>query len=407
MGCTGGWDWAPVSPTEDHRHDPTFTKGIWKSVYLSRLPANAVAIHHLSPQVHYNGPHAMARLKSGRGTNTRFTVATQLELWSATVQTAEVTLKGDWQGAGNHAVRSVRLAAQTTTVVSFNLTAVGPELWWPLGMGNQTMHTLTASVVAAVPPPPASVQLPATTTTATTARAFGFRSVALVTSNEAAGAVREAAEANEEGPAGHGSAPPGPTRPTNNNTNDTNDNNDNDEDGNGMFTMFFRVNGVAIYARGANVVPMEELDGRVTAAAHTRMVRSAAEAGFNMLRIWSGGIYQYRAFYEAADAYGVLLYHDLMFAFRAHTPCCPYYPCQQASQNASSGGTCSAHCDCEGATADDQRKEIAHNTRRLMPHPSIVLWDAANEVGGFGHYADFVMTSLVKDDTSRRVNHTF
>ena len=87
--------------------------------------------------------------------------------------------------------------------------------------------------------------------------------------------------------------------------------------------MFFRVNGVPIFSRGANFVPMEEFDGRVTAAATTRLVKSAAEAHFNTLRIWAGGVYQPRAFYEECDAQGVLVYHDMMFIEQGHGPCCP------------------------------------------------------------------------------------
>ena len=47
--------------------------------------------------------------------------------------------------------------------------------------------------------------------------------------------------------------------------------------GTGRLTMFFRVNGAAVYARGANKVQMDLLDGRSTAEAHRRLVQSAAE----------------------------------------------------------------------------------------------------------------------------------
>ena len=35
--------------------------------------------------------------------------------------------------------------------------------------------------------------------------------------------------------------------------------------------MFFRINGAAIYARGSNVIPMEELEGRLSEEATRRM----------------------------------------------------------------------------------------------------------------------------------------
>ena len=74
--------------------------------------------------------------------------------------------------------------------------------------------------------------------------------------------------------------------------------------------MRLKVNGADVYVRGANVVPMDEMEARLTDAAAVRMVTSAAEARMNMLRIWGGGIYQPQAFYDAADALGILIYHD-------------------------------------------------------------------------------------------------
>ena len=57
------------------------------------------------------------------------------------------------------------------------------------------------------------------------------------------------------------------------------------QNGTGTLTMMFRVNGAATYARGGNKIPMELLDGRMTAVAHRRLVKSAAEGNSNMLRI--------------------------------------------------------------------------------------------------------------------------
>ena len=46
-------------------------------------------------------------------------------------------------------------------------------------------------------------------------------------------------------------------------------------------------------------------------AAHRRLVQSAVEGGFNTLRLWGGGIFQYDAWYDACDELGVLVYHDM------------------------------------------------------------------------------------------------
>ena len=77
--------------------------------------------------------------------------------------------------------------------------------------------------------------------------------------------------------------------------------------------MMFRVNGAAVYSRGGNMIPMDLLEGRFSARGHRRLVRSAAEAHFTMIRIWGGGIYHPAAFYDACDAEGILVYHDLQY----------------------------------------------------------------------------------------------
>jgi hypothetical protein len=52
---------------------------------------------------------------------------------------------------------------------------------------------------------------------------------------------------------------------------------------------------------------MDLLDGRVTADATRRLVQSAVEGNMNMIRVWGGGIWEPRAFFDACDELGVLL----------------------------------------------------------------------------------------------------
>ena len=66
---------------------------------------------------------------------------------------------------------------------------------------------------------------------------------------------------------------------------------DEDGDGNGNFTMRFRVNGANLFARGANMIPMEEYEGWANADAFRFLVHSAKDANMNILRIWYVHIY--------------------------------------------------------------------------------------------------------------------
>ena len=72
-------------------------------------------------------------------------------------------------------------------------------------------------------------------------------------------------------------------------------------------SRYFRVNGAPLYARGGNKIPMDLLEGRMTAVGHRRLVQSAADAHFTMLRLWGGSIWEPRAFYDACDELGILL----------------------------------------------------------------------------------------------------
>ena len=65
---------------------------------------------------------------------------------------------------------------------------------------------------------------------------------------------------------------------------------------------------------------MEQLEGRLTTRALVELVRSAAAANMNMLRVWGGGAFAPDAFYDECDERGMLLLHDFMYAQHGHTP---------------------------------------------------------------------------------------
>jgi len=100
----------------------------------------------------------------------------------------------------------------------------------------------------------------------------------------------------------------------------------------------------------------------------------------NTLRVWGGGIYLPDVWYDACDELGVIVYHDMQYAQRGHSP----------------------------KNSTTQAKELAHQIRRLSSHPSIALWDGCNECTVImnkdtGIYATFVMTVVASEDHSRAV----
>ncbi len=86
-------------------------------------------------------------------------------------------------------------------------------------------------------------------------------------------------------------------------------------------TRFFRfvLNGVPIFAKGADWIPAHSFVGGLKPARYELLLTMARDANMNMLRIWGGGIYEHDAFYTICDRLGMLVWQDFMFA-------CAMYP---------------------------------------------------------------------------------
>ncbi|BFV55432.1 glycoside hydrolase family 2 protein [Kitasatospora sp. CMC57] len=123
-----------------------------------------------------------------------------------------------------------------------------------------------------------------------------------------------------------------------------------DEYGTG-FTLV--VNGVRLFTRGVNWIPDDALVSRVTPERYRDRLTRAAEANVDLVRIWGGGIYEDEAFYDACDELGLMVWQDFLFA-------CAAYPEEQPLRG-------------------EVEAEARENVVRLMPHPSLVLWNGNNE----------------------------
>lgn len=87
-------------------------------------------------------------------------------------------------------------------------------------------------------------------------------------------------------------------------------------------TFQFEINGQPIYIKGADWIPAALAPGRVAATDYEQLIKMAADAHINMLRVWGGGYYENPAFYQTCDRLGILVWQDFMFA-------CAYYPDHQ------------------------------------------------------------------------------
>ncbi|UCC18037.1 MAG: glycoside hydrolase family 2 protein, partial [Dehalococcoidales bacterium] len=109
------------------------------------------------------------------------------------------------------------------------------------------------------------------------------------------------------------------------------------------------------FAKGANWIPADTFAPNLTAEDYTRLIKDAAEANMNMLRVWGGGIYEPDLFYDLCDEMGICVWQDFMFA-------------------------CAAYPSFDEEFMDNVHAEVEDNVRRLRHHPSIALWCGNNEI---------------------------
>lgn len=57
-------------------------------------------------------------------------------------------------------------------------------------------------------------------------------------------------------------------------------------------SMYFKVNGRPIFAKGANWIPCSAFDAEQTQERYRDLLTSAAKANMNMIRLWGGGQYE-------------------------------------------------------------------------------------------------------------------
>lgn len=258
MGCSGAWDWAFYSSSFSSRSSHTFSKGIVRSVYLVGVPAGGAALEHLQPRVYYRGAYPTAPLSDASAG--AWTVVARVHLLAPAATSGVVAVAGSWGGSAS--VPASLALGSSAIEVTLEVPAQTVRLWWPNEMGAQALYNLSASFT-----PAAGSGAPAVAVS----RRLGFRFVALVTAN------------------------------------DTDPSTIDGVDGSGSFTMRLNVNGAKIWSRGANQIPMEEMEGRQSAAAYVSMLRSAQAAHMNTLRVWGGGVFLPDVFYDTADELGLLM----------------------------------------------------------------------------------------------------
>ena len=141
------------------------------------------------------------------------------------------------------------------------------------------------------------------------------------------------------------------------------------------------VNGVDIFAMGADYIPEDNLLPRMSPARTRRLLEDARAANMNCIRVWGGGFYPDDWFYDICDELGLLVWQDFMFA-------CAVYNLTEAFE--------------ENITA-----ELTDNIRRLRHHPSLALWCGNNEMEQFVKLGEWVSSKRQVADYIKMYEYLF
>ena len=224
MACNFGWDWGPT----------LVTAGIWQDIGLHTWRVARLA--SVVPQV---------RVADG-------------------VAVVDVRITLDRDAAGPVTIAAAVAGHETIARITgreavLSVTVTDPDLWWPIGYGDQPRYDLEVTLSDSYG------------TLDVWARKIGLRTVRLETAPDADGSP---------------------------------------------YTLV--VNDVPIFVRGVNWIPDDVFANRVTRSRLEQRFTQAAEANVNYLRVWGGGRYESEDFYDLADAMGLLVGQDFPFACAAY-----------------------------------------------------------------------------------------
>lgn len=265
--------------------------GIWKPVSLSFFNTARIEDYYV---------------KQKRVTNVKADIENVIEVYSLIETTAKITVdyslhnpssgrtEKNKTGASGLPTKEISLKKGINTI-SIPMAIEQPDLWMPVNWGKQTLYDFSATL-----------QVDGRAIAEKTVRT-GLRSVRLVQ----------------------------------------------DADRHGR-SFYFEVNGIPLFAKGANYVPGEIFTTQQDSAYYQRLFDDILAANMNFVRVWGGGTYENETFYRIADEKGIMVWQDFIFG------CVPY--------------------PSDNLFLKNVREEAIYNIRRLRNHPSLAFWCGNNEV---------------------------
>ena len=147
----------------------------------------------------------------------------------------------------------------------------------------------------------------------------------------------------------------------------------------------YKVNGVKIFAMGADYIPEDNILSRLSRDRTKKLLEDCIFANFNSIRVWGGGFYPHDYFFELCDELGIIVFMDMMFA-------CSAYPWdEEFFENIS-------------VEVEENLKRIRHHAcigvisgnNEIEEEAAVPDWWTKQEKAGYLTMAEFVIPRIVK-----------
>jgi beta-mannosidase len=284
MQCTYGWDWV----------------GRFLTCGLGECKINTLDDFEVLPENVY-------------------VVTTEADNESATVS-ADISFPFDYEGRvleflilapdGSVSCRTLKYCKEDFVRLDFSISA--PQLWYPLGYGEQPLYTLVIKDGDDL----------------VYSEKIGLRTVKIMQRIDPAGSKNHELCLSIKNPK---------------------------YDFNETFSEFvLKINGEKVFCRGANWVPCVPFGIGNIDSRQTELLELCAEAGVNMLRVWGGGAFESRHFYNECSRLGIMVTQDFLMA-------------------------CGAYPEDEDWFIEELKKETLYAARLCRNQPCLVWWSGDNE----------------------------
>ncbi|PVI08499.1 glycoside hydrolase family 2 protein [Periconia macrospinosa] len=252
-----GWDWGPAFAPA----------GIWQPAYVIQLTPDEIYIRNTLVDIYREGQRNLLPPDQSKNWILNASIDYLGSLPS------HAALQYTISRGTNSSSLSGKLENVTSTYGRLTGSVVIPsnavDLWWPVGMGPQSLYNLTLEVVGEQG------------TIASVKKRIGFRTIF-----------------NNQLPVSQEQIDRGVAPGAN---------------------WHFEINGHEFYAKGSNFIPPDPFWPSVTEERIRTLFESVVEGNQNMLRVWSSGAYAPDFIFELANEMGILLWSEFQFG-------CALYP---------------------------------------------------------------------------------